>query len=67
MTAELVSWVMSTPNQVEPMAEVSKMRNRLTSDALTYQVGVYCQVVVLSQLACDPVARSGPWWAAAPG
>jgi hypothetical protein len=39
VTAEIVQWVMNTPNQVEPMAEVAKMRNRLTSDALTYQVG----------------------------
>lgn len=34
----LVRWAMDTPNQVEPLAAVSKFSNRLTCDALTYQV-----------------------------
>jgi hypothetical protein len=36
----LVRWAMDTPNQVEPLAAVSKFSNRLTCDALTYQVRV---------------------------
>lgn len=40
---EILRWAMSTPNQVAPLSEVIKMHNRLSSDALTYQVrGLVC-------------------------
>lgn len=35
---EVLRWAMSTPNQVGPLAEVIKMHNRLSMDALTYKV-----------------------------
>lgn len=35
---EVLRWAMSTPNQVAPLAEVIKMQNRLSMDALTFKV-----------------------------